>query len=175
MFFSTTCFGWEPPRAVRLTKDPKPSVIYLDFSVNLQVKLCSFRSPRVFQSPAEARDILTIVYEELKLELKVNTEFNTLQFVRVGLTMTKLTNMYDTSPESYGLGAVYRLLLMSIALSNREYLVQSKNRSGFYDPSLQWRLSSLHVCNKWCMLFCENTRRCKKYRELCPVYLTFSM
>ena len=44
-----------------------------------------------------------------------------LWFVRVGDPTTQLTNMYDTSPESWAHGAVDRLLFISIASIYGEY------------------------------------------------------
>ena len=44
-----------------------------------------------------------------------------LRFVRVGASMARLTNMYDTSSESWAHGAVDRLLLISIAFIHCEY------------------------------------------------------
>ena len=44
-----------------------------------------------------------------------------LRFVRVGDPTAKLTDMYDTSPESQAHGAVYRLLFISIAFIYSEY------------------------------------------------------
>ena len=44
-----------------------------------------------------------------------NFEFEALQLVRVGAPTTQLTKMFDTSYESWVLGAVDRLLFMSIA------------------------------------------------------------
>ena len=47
-----------------------------------------------------------------------------LRFVRVGNPTAQLTDMYDTSPESQALGAVYRLLFISIAIIYGEYKAQ---------------------------------------------------
>ena len=49
-----------------------------------------------------------------------------LWFVRVGDSMAQLTNVYDTSPESWARGAVYRLLFISIAFIYCEYKAKSK-------------------------------------------------
>ena len=48
------------------------------------------------------------------IRVTLNTEFDPLPFVRVGIPMTRLTKMYDTSPESWVTGAVHRLPFMSI-------------------------------------------------------------
>ena len=47
------------------------------------------------------------------------------RFVRVGGPMARLTKMYDTSPESWVLGAVYRLPLMVMAMRCFEYKSKS--------------------------------------------------
>ena len=52
----------------------------------------------------------------------------------------------DSSPENYVHGAVYGLLVLSIALSHCEY--QAKNQRGFFYPRY-------HVCDKYRMLFCK--------------------
>ena len=75
----------------------------------------------------------------------------------VGLAMTQLTNMYDTSPDSYVYGAVYRLLLMSTALSYCEYKV--KTEVAFLTQVFMF------VTNAACF-FAKKMRRCKKYRPL---------
>ena len=49
-----------------------------------------------------------------------------LKFVRVG---DQLPNMYDTSPESWARGAVYRLFFIPIAFIYCEY--KAKKQSGF--------------------------------------------
>ena len=66
--------------------------------------------------------------------------------------MTQLTNMFDTSPESYVHGAVYKLLLMPIALNYCEY--KAKFKAVFFNPSL-------NICNKCCMFFHEKIRHSK--------------
>ena len=55
-----------------------------------------------------------------------------MRFVRVGVPMTCPMNMYDTSPESWAKGAVYRLLLMSVAFC---YLQSKKQNSYFAQVS----------------------------------------
>ena len=42
---------------------------------------------------------------------------DTLQFARVGVPMTRLTDKHDTSPQRWDHGGVDRLLPMSLALS----------------------------------------------------------
>ena len=49
-----------------------------------------------------------------------------LWFVRVGDLTAQLTNMCDTSPESWDHGAVYRLLYIVIAFIYCEYKAKSK-------------------------------------------------
>ena len=49
-----------------------------------------------------------------------------MRFVRVGDLTVGLTNMYDTSPESWAHGAVYRLLFVSIAFICCEYKEKAK-------------------------------------------------
>ena len=44
-----------------------------------------------------------------------------LMFVRVGGPLKQCTEKYDSSPESCALGAVYRLLLLKLALNYCEY------------------------------------------------------
>ena len=61
--------------------------------------------------------------------------------------------MYDTSPESYVHGAVYRLLLMSTALSYCEYKV--KTEVAFFTQV------SMFVTNAACFL-AKKIRRYKK-------------
>ena len=49
-----------------------------------------------------------------------------LWFVRVDDSMAQLTNVYDTSPESWACGAVYRLLFISMTFISCEYKAKSK-------------------------------------------------
>ena len=50
-------------------------------------------------------------------------------FVRLGNPTARLTKMYDTSPESWARGAVYRLFFIPIAFIYCEY--KAKKQSGF--------------------------------------------
>ena len=50
-------------------------------------------------------------------------------FVRLGNPMAQLTKLYDTSPESWARGAVYRLFFIPIAFIYCEY--KAKKQSGF--------------------------------------------
>ena len=52
-----------------------------------------------------------------------------LWFVRLGNPTAQLTKMYDTSPESWARGAVYRLFFIPIAFIYCEY--KAKKQSGF--------------------------------------------